>query len=64
MAEKTITLQLVVKCHEKVSEKALERVLNRGINSVRSRTGSIYIDVEGHQCETGFIQWVEAHVQR
>jgi hypothetical protein len=64
LAEKTVTLQLVVKCHANVSETEIERVLNRGINSVRSRHGSIYVDVDGHQCETGYVQWVEAHVQR
>jgi len=64
MAEKTITMQLTIRCHDKVSETAIERVLNRAINRARVTPSSIYIDVDGHQCETGYVQWVEAHVKR
>jgi hypothetical protein len=63
MAEKTIVMQLTLKCDEKVSETEIERILNRGINSVCNRPGRS-IDVGGQRVEVGFVQWIEARVQR
>jgi hypothetical protein len=65
MAEKTITLQLTLKCHERVSETAIERVLNAAIDKVRNKNGeSLYVNINGWDVEVGKLNWVEAHVTR
>lgn len=64
MAEKTVTLQITIKCHEKVSETSIERELNGVLNKRRHTPSSLYMYIDGHQCEVGFLQWTDAHVTR